>query len=165
MKIRTCILGTRVGVRVTPSTCRTLSAAKTKWKALVLFLQTQPWVVGPSVFQGIRHYGLTLAPPPCSARKRMGVSAGKDPISTSVEVQRTQEKDISRNFLLPQNQCSGLPSSHDLPENPSPSKSKHIPEECQCGSCEGRGFSLSILTGLVPGEGKERGTLHICNPR
>lgn len=70
LKIRTFILGTRVGVRVTPSTCRTLSAAKAKGKVLVLFLQTQSWVVGPSEFQGIRHYGLTLAPPPCSARKK-----------------------------------------------------------------------------------------------
>lgn len=94
----------------------------------------------------------------------MGVSAGKDPTSTSVKVQRTQEKDISRNFLLPQNQCSGLPRSHDLLENPLPSTSKHILEECQCGSCEGLGFSVSILTGSVPGEGKEIGTLHICNP-
>lgn len=137
MKIQTYILKTHVGVRVTPSTYRTLSAAKAKWKALVPFLQKQSWVVGPSELQGIRYHGLTLAPPPHTARKGMGVYAGKDPTRASVEVQRTQEKDISRNFLLPQKQCSCLLSSHDLLENPSPSKSKHIPEECQLGTFEG----------------------------
>lgn len=94
----------------------------------------------------------------------MGVYAGKDPTRASVEVQRTQEKDISRNFPLPQKQCSCLPSSHDLLENPSPSKSKHIPEDRQHGSREGLAFSISVLTGPVPGEGKERGRFHICNP-
>lgn len=97
LKMKTCILGASVGARVTPSASRSLLPALAEWKALVPSLQTQPWLVGPFEFRG-----LTLTSPPCFARKEIGVYTGKDPTRANFGVQRTQEKDISRNFLLPQ---------------------------------------------------------------
>lgn len=108
------------------------SLVPVKWDTLVVMPSAAVLVLGP--FWGPASW-LTLHPLTSPAGKgRMGVPVGKDPTRLSVGVQRTKERDISRKFLLPQNQCSYLSRSHDLLGHPSRSKCKHVPEKCQCWS-------------------------------
>lgn len=132
------------------------------WGTLVAMPQLQPWFLVPLSYQGPSPM-VALHPLTGSARKgRMGVPVGKDPIRASVGVQRTKERDISRKFLLPQNQCSYLPSSHDLLGHPSRSTCKHVPEKCQRWLVMWWNvfINLLVLTDRV-GDGKGRPRLHV----
>lgn len=98
------------------------------------------------------------SPTSCAKKRRMGVPVGQEPTRASVGVRKTKERGISRKSLLPQNQCSYLPPSHDLLGHPSCSQCKHGPENCQGRSCDEASFSMNtdLPESLEAGERKHQ---------